>query len=103
MAVEAEARGEFWTVPFELEGDRLEINGWTHFGGELRAGIVVEGEAGPEGFAVEDCDPATGDALWHTMTWRGSPDLSRLRGKTVRLHWQLLRGRLYAFRTQFGA
>jgi len=104
MAVEAEAHGEFWTVPFEWPGDRLEINAWTHFGGEVRVGIEVQGEDAPAGFGAEDCDPATGDATrtegppWHTMTWRGSSDLAPLRGRTVRLHWKLLRGRLYAFR-----
>ncbi len=100
MAVEAEARGEFWTVPFELEGDRLELNAWTHFGGEVRVAVVPQGaEESGAGFALDDCDPVTGDALWTTVTWRGSPDLSPLRGKPVRLHWQLTRGRLYTFRT----
>ena len=99
MAVEAEASGEFWTVPFVLEGARLEVNAWTHFGGEVRAGVEVEGQAGTPGFSVEECDGLAGDSLWRPLTWNGQADLSALRGKTIRIHWRLRRGRLYAFRT----
>ena len=100
MALEAEARGELWTVPFELEGDRLKINAWTHFGGEIKAGISDgDGEPVP-GFSLDDCNGASGDCLWHTMSWNSSPDIGALAGRQVRLHWQLTRGRLYAFRTE---
>jgi len=102
MAVEADGRGELWTLPFTLEGNRLELNAWTHFGGEIRVGLIVEGEDTPAGFGVEDCDGVSGNALWTSLTWRGNRDLSALRGKTVRLHWEITRGRLYAFRIAQG-
>ncbi len=100
IAVEAEALGEFWTVPFLLEGDRLEVNAWTHFAGEVRCGVEVQDGEQPRGLGVDDCDGVTGDALWKTVTWNRQDDLSALRGRTVRLHWRLTRGRLYAFRTR---
>ncbi len=98
MAVEAEGRGEFWMVPIELPGNRLRANAWTHFGGAVRFGLSLEGEGAIEGHTVDDCDPLTGDILWQDVSWNGNPDLSPWQGRPVRLHIQLLRGRLHAFR-----
>ena len=99
MAIEAEAEGEFWTVPLELEGERLQVNAWTHFGGKVRVEVCDESGAPIEGYTLADCVGLTGDSLFDEVHFQEREDLAELRGKPVRLHFKLTRGRLYSFRT----
>ncbi len=100
MAVEADAQGEFWTVPITFAGHRLAINAWTHFGGMIQAGLENESGQPIHGRGLAECDPISGDALWQTVSWKGETDLSGLEDKPLRLHFKLTRGRLHAFRFQ---
>jgi hypothetical protein len=98
MALTAEARGECWSNPLTFEGDTLRVNAWTHFGGSVRIGLCAEDGTPIPGFALNDCDPLTGDQIWPSVTWRGNAAISSLEGKTIRLHIDLIRGRLHAWR-----
>ena len=112
-SLEAETEGECTTMPFTFTGSRLEVNGWTRFGGELRVELAdPSGESkgsntllktsGPKvaepaaGRTLEECDPISGDALKGTVTWNGESDLSAWAGKPVRLRLKMRRARLYA-------
>jgi hypothetical protein len=98
VSLEAEAEGEFWTQPATFEGSRLLINSWGVTGGQVKIEITDErGKAFP-GYALEDCNPLEGEQLWSAMTWTGNSDVSGLRGKLIRLRFELHRIRLYAFR-----
>ncbi len=98
MAVETEARGEFWTVTFEFEGNELTTNSWTHFGGWIRIGLTDEEGKPIEGYALEDCDRISGDTMWKSVSWQEKTDLSTFEGKPIRLHFEMVRARIYAFR-----
>ena len=100
MAIEAEAEGEFWTVLLELEGKRLQVNAWTHFGGKVRVEVCDESGAPIEGYTLADCVALTGDCLFDEVRFQEHEDLAELKGRTVRLHFRLTRGRLYSFRTE---
>lgn len=52
------------------------------------------------GFGLEDCDPLSGDSTSLTVTWKGNPDLSPLRGKAVYLRFELAHMSLFAFRIE---
>lgn len=103
LSVEAVTEGQFTTVPMVFTGDRLEINAWTRFAGEIRFelveafgdGSITAGAAIP-GYAFDDCDPVTGDALQHVVSWRGQSDLSAWSGKPMRLRIWMRRARLHA-------
>ncbi len=98
MAVETDTRGEFWTVTFEFAGQELRTNSWTHFGGWVRIGLTDE-EGNPiEGYGLEDGDRISGDTLWDPVSWKGKTDLSAFEGKPIRLHFEMVRARIYAFR-----
>ena len=75
----------------------MTVNAWSHFAGTLRIGL--EDQDGPiPGHGMDECDPLSGDSMWKTITWKGQSDLSAWTGKAIRLHFELVRGRLYAFR-----
>ena len=98
MAVETETRGEFWTVIFEFEGSQLSTNSWTHFGGWVRIGLTDEDGEPIEGYSLEECDRISGDTMWEAVSWKGKADLSAFEGKPIRLHFEMVRARIYAFR-----
>ncbi|MFH1928803.1 MAG: hypothetical protein ABIK79_11630 [Chloroflexota bacterium] len=95
-SLEAQSEGKCSTVPITFSGKYLEINAWTRFAGEIRVELA---EASGETIAAHtfaDCDPISGDALKHTVTWKGESDLSAWAGKPMRLRFWLRRARLYA-------
>ncbi len=98
MAVETDTRGEFWTVVFEFEGHGLRTNSWSHFGGWIRVGLTDQEGKPIEGFGLDDCDRISGDTMWGAVTWQGKSDLSAFEGRPIRLHFEMVRARLYAFR-----
>jgi hypothetical protein len=98
MALVAEARGECWTNPVTFDGEALRVNAWTHFGGQLRIGITDKDGKPLAGYSLDDCDALTGDQVWPAVTWNGVSDLSALEGQTIRLHIDVVRGRLYSWR-----
>ena len=52
--------------------------------------------------ADSDGDPVSGDHLHYVVSWRGSIDLSRLRGGPVQLCFELKNAALYAFQFRCG-
>jgi len=98
MAVEAEAAGEFWTVPLELEGDHLQLNAWTHFGGKVAVEVCDEAGKPLAGYSLADTVALTGDCLFDEVHFQNHENLAELKGRPIRLHFRLTRGRLYCFR-----
>ncbi|GBC83552.1 hypothetical protein HRbin10_02702 [bacterium HR10] len=98
MALEAETEGECWTQVVSFTGGELRVNFWSHRGGRLRVGLVEPDGTPIPGYATEECDGVEGDVLWEPIRWKGRSDCSTLRGKLLRIHFHIRRGRLYAFR-----
>ncbi len=104
--------GYLLTRQFILEGNRLEINGCSQVrrppsperGGLIRTELLREPvehqpAAAYPGFGMNDSDPvAVTDNPCHVLTWRGSPDLSALRGQPVYIRFYLRNATLYSFR-----
>ncbi|MFN0166126.1 MAG: hypothetical protein ACKV22_06815 [Bryobacteraceae bacterium] len=105
--------GYLVTRQFVLEGSAIEIN-YTALPGPyhqptdgIRVGILeppdfqtreTSYERTVPGFALEDCDRMVGDGLGQTVKWKGSADLSRLKGRGVYLRFQMKKAGLYGFR-----
>ena len=51
-----------------------------------------------EGFTLDDCEPICGDHIDATFTWNGGSDVSYLRGRAVRLRFDMYKANLYAIR-----
>ncbi len=92
------AGGVFVTKPIVFDGDTLSINYATSAPGSVRVGIVAETGWPLSHYSTEDCDVIYGDELERTVTWRGSADLSFLKGKAIRFKFQLVDAALFALR-----
>jgi hypothetical protein len=87
--------GSVTTRHLKLMGDSLFVNASVR--GELRVEILDESNQAIPGYSAADCDPLRGDKLRHRVNWRGKANLSRLRGKQVKLRFFLREGDLYSF------
>ncbi len=97
VTLEAEAEGECWTQPATFDGARLLINCWGLAGSRVSIEITdADGTPFP-GYSLAECDGLGEDHLGSPMTWKGSTDVSSLRGKLVRVRFALTRVRLHAF------
>jgi hypothetical protein len=95
-SLEAQTEGRCTTVPITFTGQHLQINAWTRFAGQIRVELAEASGETIAAHSFEDCDPISGDALKHTVTWRGKSDLSTWAGKPMRLRFWLRRARLHA-------
>ena len=93
--------GTFTTKPVIFDGGALYLNYATSAVGSVRIGIVDESGKALRGFRLEDCDEIYGNELEKMVTWKGKGDVSKLRGKAVRLVFELRDADLFSF--QFGA
>ena len=86
-------------ISFLFEGDRLHLNYATSAVGWIRVGIVGDATGWPAcGYSAEECDVIYGNELDAVVSWRGDSDLSRFRGKPVRLKFEMKDADLYALR-----
>jgi len=88
--------GKLLTTPFELNADELKINIDTSASGSARAALIDESGAEIAGCRLEESDMIQCNDVAHTLSWRGSRDLSRMRGKRVRLLLKSRSAKLYA-------
>lgn len=100
-AIEAELEGTFSLYPAFIEGKRLMVNGWARPGGLVRARVLCLSESGlPQplpGFDYKDSTPLRDDFRWKELSWSGG-GLGELKGRAVRLQFDLLRARIHSFR-----
>jgi hypothetical protein len=95
-SLEATTEGQCTTAPLTYGGQRLQVNAWTRFAGEVRVELAAASGEPIAGRTFADCDRISGDALQHTVTWNGEADLSPWAGQVVRLRLKLRRARLHA-------
>ena len=102
--------GYLLTRQFILDGNRLEVNirpntgnpppgQESHITAELLQPVTEHFPAGNyPGFGLEDCDVVpVGDAFNHAITWKGSGDLTALKGKPVYIRFNIKNATLYTF------
>ena len=88
--------GELVTKPIIFQGNRLSVNFSTSAAGSMRVELEdAQGQPIP-GFRLADCDELFGDAIERVVTWKSSPDVGALAGKSVRLRFVLEDADLYA-------
>jgi hypothetical protein len=98
VSLDCANNGSLTTPPLLVQGKELHVNFQSNKGGSLRVALLdVQGKP-VAGFAADDCQPLSGDAVSHTMRWKKNSDLSGLAGKPVRLRFELAKGRLWSFR-----
>lgn len=103
VAIEAgDKGGTLLTKPIVLGelAERLVINFKTKEGGSVRAGLETTAGKPIADFSSEDSVPLQGDNLNETVKWKGGADLSSLKGKTVRLRFEMKAAELYSLQFQ---
>ena len=98
-SIHADAKGgRLITKPLVMEGSRLELNYSTSAAGHVSVEIQdAEGNPIP-GFSMADCGEIIGNEIDGVVHWGENNDISPLRGKTVRLVFQLADADIYSFR-----
>jgi hypothetical protein len=93
VSASAPEKGELITKPLVFEGSKLTLN----IVGKGGSRVEVQDADGNAvtGFALEDCEPISGDHIDHPVTWKGG-SLAALAGKPVRLRFVLQQADLYA-------
>ncbi|MFC1451949.1 hypothetical protein ACFLSJ_01230 [Verrucomicrobiota bacterium] len=89
--------GTLTTKPFVFGGSGLSVNMNTTAMGTARVVLLNRNKRPVKGFAAGDCDVIQGNFAKKQVTWRGSGDVSSLRGKPVRLRFDMRAAKLYAF------
>jgi HEAT repeat protein len=89
------AEATMTTKLVSFTGKHLQVNAACPQGA-LRVELVDALGKPIPGFAFADCDPFTGDALRHIVSWHGRSEVSSLAGKTLQVRFQLRNGDLYA-------
>ncbi len=90
--------GEMVTKPFVFSGNKLFLNFSTSAAGFVKVEILDSNGDTIEGFDLENSAEIIGNEIEKEVTWNGTPDLSKLNGKHVRLRFIMKDADLYSFR-----
>lgn len=77
--------GVLVTKPFVIESDQLRLNIDTSASGVAHAALLAEDGSAIPGFGLEECDRIQGNDTQYVLSWKGSRDVSGLKGKAVKL------------------
>jgi hypothetical protein len=80
--------------------ERLVVNLKTAKGGSVRIGLESPDGKPLDGYGVEDCKPLTGDTIRGHPAWKDGSDISTLKGKAVRLRFQIRNADVYSIQFQ---
>ena len=99
VSADADYRGGTLTTgEVTCTGDHLVLNLDTGALGCARVGILdAQGRPIP-GFSARDCDPVRTNSTGAQITWEGSPDISALRDRVVKLRFLMQSCKLYSAR-----
>lgn len=89
--------GTLTTKTLKLGGDELVINADAQDGWVAVEILSPSGSRPLPGFGLSDCHRFSGDSVRHTVEWDSGADLSRLRGRSVRLRFHSKNASLYSF------
>jgi hypothetical protein len=81
------AGGEMRTKPLTFAGRNLVINYSTSSIGSVKVELQDGNNQPINGFALADCDEIVGDEIARNVTWRGSPDVTSLAGRPIRVRF----------------
>ncbi|MGQ9731872.1 MAG: hypothetical protein ACUVX8_11460 [Candidatus Zipacnadales bacterium] len=97
IALQAEDRGEFTTVPLIPPGRQLLINALTQRAGSILVEVVSRTSGEPlVGRSFSECDPIIGDRFHTPISWRGETDLGFQEGEAILLRFRMEQASIFA-------
>jgi hypothetical protein len=98
MANARKAPGELLTRPLAVTGDALTINIEPGVWGKgVRVGLLDESGASIPGYGLDACEPVMVDGVRLPVRWKDRAGLAPLRGRRVKLLFEITGATLYAF------
>ncbi|PYV17328.1 MAG: hypothetical protein DMG07_06120 [Acidobacteria bacterium] len=101
VSLDTPGTGYMLTRPLLCPGGKLRINARTDPGGFIRVAVRRgDGDADGQwlrGWYFDDGPVFSGDATDAVLAWNNAPDLSRLKDRTIRLHFWMEKAQLYSF------
>jgi hypothetical protein len=88
--------GEFDTKPLTFSGNRLLLNFSTSAAGGIKIAILDESGTPIPGFTFEDSVESIGNEIERSARWKNGPDIAKLAGRTVQLHFKMKDADLFA-------
>lgn len=95
--IQADQFGQFTMNSTVFRGTQIEINARTTRAGSVEVELREKGKP-VEGFSFADSVAVSGDALWAKCRWKGTDDLSSLRGKYIEIAIRLRSAKIFACR-----
>jgi hypothetical protein len=92
------AGGDVITKPVLFDGSQLELNYSTSAAGSIRVELQDPSGAPLPGFSLADAPELIGDEIDRPYKWKNTQDVSGLRGKPVRLRFQLRDADVFSYR-----
>jgi hypothetical protein len=89
--------GSVTTKPFLFQGSSLRVNAKANFG-QITVEVLDDKRNPIAGFTREECAPARADSTDQHIQWAKS-SISSLRGKPIRLRFEVRNARLYSYRS----
>ena len=90
--------GEMLTRPFTFTGSQLELNMATSGTGSIRVEIQDDDGRPFKDYGLDDSYDLYGDEIARVVKWQGSPDVSPLAGRPIRLRFVMRDADLYALK-----
>ena len=90
--------GEMITRPMKFRGNILELNFSTSAAGSIKIEIQDDKNNPIPGYTIDDCPEIFGDTVNRQIAWKNGPDVSKLKGKEIRLRFVMKDADLYAFK-----
>ena len=101
VSLDAPEDGSMLTKPIECPGGNLHINARTREGGSVSVSVrrgdgQFDGARLP-GWKHQQCHAFQGDAIDHTLRWKGQTGMQGLQGQAIRLEFNLQQAELFSF------
>ncbi|CAK7031083.1 MAG: hypothetical protein PETM_01282 [Petrimonas sp.] len=90
--------GELITKPLIFDGDKLLLNFSTSAAGEVKVELQDINGKPISGFTLDDCESTFGDTTERIVYWKNGADVSKLKGKSIRIRFFMKDADIYSFK-----
>jgi len=98
VSINAKKQGQFVTHPIIFDGNNLVLNYSTSAAGFIKVEIQdIDGKP-IKNYSINDCVEIYGDSIEEKVRWNNGDDVSKLKGKPVRLRFVMNDADLYSIR-----
>ncbi len=98
VALKSDTTGYAVTKPLTFDGDYLHINLLTNSEGSVKVELQDASGRPISGYTLAEATAMKGDEISKVVSWGARSDVGKLRGKTMRIKFQLYKAKVFSFR-----